>query len=142
MTVLPIHIKIQQAIFTQKTKKHSLHFQLLAVRISTTLRVLYNRYDILTDSKPPHPALTAFSLRCNLTQLFRVPRRAAPGTLTCVFGIRVLSLAWVMLGDRYYIQFYMPNINVIDLFQVGFSPAWRRYYYNFYIFFYVLNFEH
>ncbi|KAF4523233.1 hypothetical protein B566_EDAN011459 [Ephemera danica] len=95
---------------------------LVGVAVASTL---YECYVVLPSGEPPrHLAIVAFSLRLNLCELFHVPRRAALGTLSCLHGIRVLSMAWVVLGHRYYIQFYMPNINVVDLFD--FPTHWNN----------------
>jgi hypothetical protein len=67
------------------------------------------------NKTPTHAAASviyAFSLKKNVTEVFKIPRKAAPGQVTCLHGIRALSIAWVFLGHRYEIFYYaMPFMN-------------------------------
>ncbi|XP_059484131.1 uncharacterized protein LOC132201727 [Neocloeon triangulifer] len=66
---------------------------------------------------PEHKALNvivkAFSLRTNLRELFTLPKSAAPGQLTCLHGIRVISTWWVILLHCYMINISIPPINAL-----------------------------
>lgn len=71
---------------------------------------------------PSHAAASviyAFSVRKNVRELFKIPRKAVPGQVTCLHGIRTLSIAWVFLGHRYEIFYYAkPFINSFDAAEV------------------------
>jgi len=73
--------------------------------------------------KTPPPAVvlavTAFSLRSNLKQVFHISRKTVPGQVPCLHGLRVFSIAWVVLGHRYETFSYgMPHINSFEALQV------------------------
>jgi hypothetical protein len=55
--------------------------------------------------------IKAFSLKTNLTDLFTLPKRAFPGQLTCLNGIRVISTWWVILLHCYMVNVYSPHLN-------------------------------
>ncbi|XP_063584823.1 nose resistant to fluoxetine protein 6-like [Penaeus indicus] len=47
------------------------------------------------------PYLIAFSVYTNLTKIFQINTEPTAGTITCLHGIRVLSMTWVMFGHQY-----------------------------------------
>lgn len=72
----------------------------------------------LPDIKPKNPALLAFSAQKNLAELFYIPDEIPSGTIPCLHGIRVFSLAWVLFGHRVHVQTDMANINALQITQV------------------------
>ncbi|XP_059490578.1 nose resistant to fluoxetine protein 6-like [Neocloeon triangulifer] len=53
------------------------------------------------STKDLHPAFTSFSLKHNLTDLFKIQKAPPAGQLNCLHGIRVISTLWVILLHTY-----------------------------------------
>ncbi|CAG9768235.1 unnamed protein product [Ceutorhynchus assimilis] len=53
-------------------------------------------YDYLTRNTKQHPLLTAFSIKTNGTKVFTVEKNA--GEFSCLYGIKCLSMMYVILG--------------------------------------------
>ncbi|XP_047496228.1 nose resistant to fluoxetine protein 6-like [Penaeus chinensis] len=54
--------------------------------------------------RPPSgfaPYLISFSVYTNFTKIFQISTEPTAGTITCLYGIRVLSMTWVILGHQY-----------------------------------------
>ncbi|KAF2898405.1 hypothetical protein ILUMI_07770 [Ignelater luminosus] len=69
-------------------------------------------YEVLTfyiKLKPAHPFLTAFSLITNTKKLLQTT--SGSGQISCLHGIRVISMMWVIFGHRYAISSTMPIVN-------------------------------
>jgi len=58
--------------------------------------------------------VNAFSLRNTISDLIKIPRTVAPGQLSCLHGLRVGSILWVMLGHTYMIHASWPLVNYLS----------------------------
>ncbi|KAF2881929.1 hypothetical protein ILUMI_24244 [Ignelater luminosus] len=75
-------------------------------------------YEALTSYiqiKPAHPFLTAFSLITNTKKLLHTTSDS--GQISCLHGIRVISMMWVILGHRYTKTNMMPMVNRLITFE-------------------------
>ncbi|KAF2881821.1 hypothetical protein ILUMI_24377 [Ignelater luminosus] len=83
---------------------------LLLVLISTIYEVVMH----YKKQKIYHPILTAFSAFANTKKI--VQTSDEPGQITCLHGIRVISMMWVVFGHRYSYIFMIPKSNLSYLF--------------------------
>ncbi|XP_076053955.1 nose resistant to fluoxetine protein 6-like [Oratosquilla oratoria] len=58
--------------------------------------------------------LLVFSLTTNFRKLFHVSEESASGTISCLHGIRVLSMCWVVYGHQYVMNIFL-NVNLFAL---------------------------
>ncbi|XP_037778184.1 nose resistant to fluoxetine protein 6-like [Penaeus monodon] len=66
----------------------------------TFLDLWYNK----VKRRPPSGValyLLSFSVYTNFTKIFQISTEPKAGTITCLYGIRVLSMTWVILGHQY-----------------------------------------
>ncbi|XP_065345174.1 nose resistant to fluoxetine protein 6-like [Cloeon dipterum] len=57
----------------------------------------------------------SFSLQTNVGDLVKLPSNPAPGQLSCLHGMRVISLMWVILGHTYMFAISFPVINYVSV---------------------------
>lgn len=50
------------------------------------------------------------------------PEKSDDVNLSCIGGIRTISMLWIALGHRYVLNFFTPSINTIYLFEVRSLP--------------------
>ncbi|XP_068082886.1 nose resistant to fluoxetine protein 6 [Anabrus simplex] len=80
--------------------------------VVAVLVVLSTAYDIVTlNSESRINLLLAFSVYTNGSKLFAISTSRSGNTITCLHGIRFLSMAWVILGHRYRSAINFPSIN-------------------------------
>lgn len=72
--------------------------------------ILSTSYDL---SKKDHrkQIFVSFSLYTNGRSLLNT--KSSPDTLTCIHGIRFLSICWIVLGHRYLLSMDVPSINAL-----------------------------
>ncbi|XP_068216696.1 nose resistant to fluoxetine protein 6-like [Palaemon carinicauda] len=63
--------------------------------------------------KGPLKYLLVFSLASNLEKMFRINTSESKEAITSFYGIRVLSMAWVVMGHQYMFQYYSVNKNLV-----------------------------
>ncbi|XP_055913922.1 nose resistant to fluoxetine protein 6-like [Eupeodes corollae] len=82
------------------------------------LMLLSTLYDIFTDTfnKPANKILIAFSVVSNGRKLFKLNYAKSSNTISCLTGIRVLSMVWVIYCHCYTASAKMPYINKFDYF--------------------------
>ncbi|CAB3388149.1 Hypothetical predicted protein [Cloeon dipterum] len=71
------------------------------------------------EAKPPEAIVTlttAFSLKRNLQQLFKISRSRVAGQVPCLNGIRVISTIWVVVGHKY--EIFLPNMPFVNTFEL------------------------
>ncbi|GLG92879.1 uncharacterized protein GBIM_00429 [Gryllus bimaculatus] len=75
--------------------------------------VLSTIYDIFTEKKDNRPSLLlAFSMYSNWPKILTV--NTGQDQLTCLNGIRTISIGWVVLGHVYLVNAALPAINTLD----------------------------
>ncbi|XP_063604104.1 nose resistant to fluoxetine protein 6-like [Penaeus indicus] len=102
---------------------------MLALLTAGSVADLYLR----ATSKAPATAvrfLLPFSAYTNLEKIFHVTTESRPGVITCLHGMRVLSMTWVIYGHQYIFDvFFAVNILHLEkwtsglLFQVIFNAT-------------------
>ncbi|XP_033213203.1 nose resistant to fluoxetine protein 6-like isoform X2 [Belonocnema kinseyi] len=84
--------------------------------------------DILQRSKSLPPAVTSnmaeFSLYKNAQKIFNTTVNS--NSLTPLFGIRCLSICWIVLGHQYLTSIMSVNVNSIDI--VDWITSWKSLY--------------
>lgn len=73
------------------------------------------------------PWLLAFSLYSNGKKLLNV--NSSPDSLECLHGVRFLSIAWVVLGHRYFFASQQALLNLTAIFQVNAKLEIKKIYY-------------
>jgi hypothetical protein len=68
-------------------------------------------------SDPRKEILVAFSLYTNGRKM--LDSKPSADTLTCLHGIRFLSICWVVLGHRYMLSMDVPSINQLTGYSVS-----------------------
>ncbi|XP_066982156.1 nose resistant to fluoxetine protein 6-like [Macrobrachium rosenbergii] len=63
--------------------------------------------------KGPLKYLLVFSLATNLEKMFRINTSESKDSITSFYGIRVLSMAWVVMGHQYMYRSYSVNKNFV-----------------------------
>ncbi|PNF21716.1 hypothetical protein B7P43_G10362, partial [Cryptotermes secundus] len=81
--------------------------------------ILSTSYDLLKKGRGKQ-ILISFSLYTNGRKLLST--KDSPETLTCLSGIRILSICWIVLGHRYLLSMNVPSINAITGY--GFISDW------------------
>jgi hypothetical protein len=61
--------------------------------------------------------LVSFSMFTNGSKLLAT--KSSEGTLTCLHGIRFLSICWIVVGHRYMFSLGEPSINALDGYDVS-----------------------
>ncbi|KAL3271384.1 hypothetical protein HHI36_021868 [Cryptolaemus montrouzieri] len=82
---------------------------LLVVLAIAIIATIYDVYVRCRRTRPIHPIFIAFSLYTNTLKL--VKSSSSTERLTCLDGIKVLSMMWVILGHTYLL---MPLIATVD----------------------------
>ncbi|XP_018568699.1 O-acyltransferase like protein [Anoplophora glabripennis] len=77
--------------------------------VSTALDLFYN----YMEREPHYAIILAFSVYSNGEKLFRVNKNSTE--LTCLNGIRFLSITWVLIGHVYTMYLAAPVVNFIDI---------------------------
>ncbi|KAJ8916787.1 hypothetical protein NQ315_005792 [Exocentrus adspersus] len=70
-------------------------------------------YSTFNKREVRHVALTAFSVYSNGRKLFRISKNS--GELTCLNGIRFLSMMWVIIGHIFSMVYMAPIVNFKDV---------------------------
>ena len=73
-----------------------------------------NDFDVSDHKKE---ILVSFSLFTNGSKLLAT--KSSEGTLTCLDGIRFLSICWIVLGHRFMLSLEEPSINALDGYDVS-----------------------
>ncbi|XP_066252841.1 LOW QUALITY PROTEIN: nose resistant to fluoxetine protein 6-like [Euwallacea similis] len=77
------------------------------------LMALSTLYDVYCHEEPAHITLTAFSVYTNGKKLLKVQKNQTE--LSCLNGIRVLSMIWVIAGHSLSITITGPVSNALDV---------------------------
>ena len=73
--------------------------------------VLFTLNDVdVSDRKKE--ILVSFSLFTNVSKLLAT--KSSEDTLTCLHGIRFLSICWIVMGHRFMLSLGEPSINALD----------------------------
>ncbi|GLV35410.1 uncharacterized protein CBL_01440 [Carabus blaptoides fortunei] len=83
---------------------------ILGIMIFSTIYDVVLRYQ---NKKPAHILLIAFSVRTNGEKLLVISNN--PNQVSCIHGIRCLSMAWIIYSHRFLTFLSKPLINIIDL---------------------------
>ncbi|XP_055845273.1 nose resistant to fluoxetine protein 6-like [Episyrphus balteatus] len=78
------------------------------------LMLLSTLYDLVTAHfrRKPVPLLISFSVITNAEKLFMIDIEKSQNTITCLPGIRALSMFWIIYGHNYYHYFKLNMINM------------------------------
>ncbi|PSN55353.1 Nose resistant to fluoxetine protein 6 [Blattella germanica] len=63
----------------------------------------------VADKHGKYALMTSFSLQKNGNTLLNT--RTTADTITCLFGLRFLSMAWIILGHTFYMKAISPSVN-------------------------------
>ncbi|XP_055842820.1 nose resistant to fluoxetine protein 6-like [Episyrphus balteatus] len=90
------------------------------------LMLLSSVYEFFMNffNKTPVPVLLAFSVITNGRKLFVINTKSSPNVISCLNGIRVFSMAWIMSCHTYMTLQMIPAINVLD------SIPWLKGFYS------------
>lgn len=80
----------------------------------TLLDILHDR---ISTNEPS--LIRAFSLYSNIKSLMF--SRPVEDTLTCIFGLKVIGMMWIVIGHHFLLSFYMPAFYGLSKVQVCFS---------------------
>ncbi|XP_055842470.1 nose resistant to fluoxetine protein 6-like [Episyrphus balteatus] len=82
--------------------------------VIAALMLLSSLYDLWTThfQRKPLPLLLAFSVITNGRKLFNISSEKSPNSITCLTGIRVFSIFWVIHCHNFFIY---ASLNVINL---------------------------
>ncbi|KAJ8909463.1 hypothetical protein NQ315_011232, partial [Exocentrus adspersus] len=80
-----------------------------ALLVTSTAVDVYFQYK---NVEPPHTILVAFSLLSNGRKLFRISQNT--DELTCMNGIKCISMLWILIGHTFLMDSEAPLINFID----------------------------
>jgi hypothetical protein len=86
----------------------------------STIRALFTG---LTVTGVAHFVLTSFSLKTNIKNLLSASTSA--DTMTCLHGLRFLSIFWILLGHTYYMKSMSPSLNRVAVRHVSTWAAVR-----------------
>ncbi|XP_024943408.1 nose resistant to fluoxetine protein 6 isoform X2 [Cephus cinctus] len=87
---------------------------LVIVITSTTYDVIKIRHQSKTRKDSRNSILTSFSIYTNGKNLLNTNRRA--DSITCLDGIRFLSICWVIYLHTYFHQIFNPKLNLTSVF--------------------------
>lgn len=80
--------------------------------------------DIRGQKTTNEPSLTrAFSLYSNMKSL--IFSRPIEDSLSCIFGLKVISMMWIVIAHHFLLSFYMPSFNSASKFDVGFYCTFK-----------------
>ncbi|KAK7866691.1 hypothetical protein R5R35_003232 [Gryllus longicercus] len=88
------------------------------------IMVISTAYDVWVPAARKRALLAAFSVVSNGRKLLAMPRQGGDQTLSCLHGIRFISMAWVVLGHRYMASATVPAVN--GSFTSTFFKDWYR----------------
>lgn len=86
------------------------------------LLIISTFYDVYTTARkiPKTESLLAFSVINNSQKLFAINLKSSPSAITCLHGIRSLSMMWVVYGHSFLWYFLQPILNLRTV------DAWSR----------------
>ncbi|XP_055841712.1 nose resistant to fluoxetine protein 6-like isoform X2 [Episyrphus balteatus] len=81
-------------------------------------------YDVYSKRRgsDPNEGLVAFSLYVNMTILFRTSSKKSPNVISCLNGIRCMSIIWIIYGHDYMFNLLLPNANSKDIVEWAQTP--------------------
>ncbi|XP_042889060.1 nose resistant to fluoxetine protein 6-like [Penaeus japonicus] len=95
---------------------------LAAVLVAATILDVWDQYfNHQRLQTGPAKYLLVFSVSHNLEKLFHLDTTKNPGTISCIHGIRFLSICWVVLGHQYVYSVQLAS-NPSELFELT-KPA-------------------
>ncbi|KAJ8922593.1 hypothetical protein NQ315_007623 [Exocentrus adspersus] len=103
---------------TVKTRRFSFRsiaamFFFTAMGVVVALSTLYDVYFFQKHQSQGPNIFVAFSFYTNGRKLFSTKKSA--DSLACLNGLRVLSLAWIVLGHRFMYLSFLPLVNLLDV---------------------------
>ncbi|GJQ77358.1 hypothetical protein Trydic_g20767 [Trypoxylus dichotomus] len=100
---------------------------IIFISIIAALVVICTAYDeIIRDKrKPPHPVYVSFSITRNFQKITK--SSTGQDRISCLDGLRVFSILWVIMGHRYSILEILPFVNK------DYAEIWQRKLYTQYI---------
>lgn len=81
-------------------------------------------YDVISKERGnlQIPGLVAFSLYVNMNILFKVSSKKSANIISCLNGIRCMSIIWIIFGHSYMINLLLPNANSKDIVEWAQTP--------------------
>ncbi|VEN59111.1 unnamed protein product [Callosobruchus maculatus] len=114
---------IEDFCFVQERKPFEMKdiFAIIFFSITGIIMLLSTFYDIFVfqkrkDTDKNHSILIAFSMYTNWKKIFSTKK--TENNLTCLNGLRVISMMWIILGHLYGIVVMMPKENFLDFIKV------------------------
>lgn len=74
----------------------------------------------LDSTEPKHEILIAFSVYTNSMKIMACSRAKSSNEISCLHGLRSLSMFWVLTSHLYDQHFFMPMANGNYIFEVFF----------------------
>ncbi|XP_062124809.1 nose resistant to fluoxetine protein 6-like [Drosophila sulfurigaster albostrigata] len=93
-------------------------FTIVVLALLAAAVVLTTCYDFLCckDQTLLPSVVKIFSARANSRELFRIVQpKSNPNVIDCLYGMRCMSLIWVIFGHQYLFALLAPNINQFRL---------------------------
>ncbi|XP_063604151.1 nose resistant to fluoxetine protein 6-like isoform X2 [Penaeus indicus] len=116
LTLVQCQVEHPQRAFSADEIFGIVFFSVLAavLVIATFLDVWSECFQQQTLRKGPAKYLLVFSVSHNLQKLFHLDTSKNPGVISCLHGIRFLSICWVVLGHQYAYSVYLAS-NPLEL---------------------------
>ncbi|XP_046660242.1 nose resistant to fluoxetine protein 6-like [Homalodisca vitripennis] len=95
---------------------------ILLIAVVILLVILSTVYENSSLGSEKNAILCAFSLKTNVTQMLST--RASPTALTCLNGLRVLAIFWIMTGHRMLQMLSFPKQRGRDVYEVLDGYSW------------------
>ncbi|KAJ6633818.1 Nose resistant to fluoxetine protein 6, partial [Pseudolycoriella hygida] len=73
-------------------------------------------YVMINSNKNPSKLLSAFSIYSNGAKLFEMKESQSPNVISCLNGIRTLSIFWIIFGHRFDDRDFLPVYNDTSMF--------------------------
>ncbi|XP_060531731.1 O-acyltransferase like protein-like isoform X2 [Cylas formicarius] len=120
---LPAHATFNNDLCTYKGKVALTYpfdgYIFLFFAVIASLILLSTMYDLLVHQYLDDPGINvwvSFSVYTNLKNLLRVSDPPSHDLLSCVAGLKVISMLWVVLGHRYIFSVLVGNVNANEIF--------------------------
>lgn len=93
------------------------HNQSFARSFTTHLFIETCKFFLFSERHRRHNVLVSFSIWSNTSRLLKLSHNTE--SLTCLNGLRAISILWIVLGHRYLTTILFPLINTNEILNVN-----------------------